>query len=358
MTFTDSDLRAATREGIITNTQLDSLLAFFATRPATATSGAPSALRAPAFDVAHLLWYSGALIVIGAMGLFSTLAFSQMGGKALLVTALVYAAIFAYAGDHLWTKRGLKTPGGLLIAIAVAMAPLAVYGFQDTFGMWANSERPGDYKSFYVYIKGGWFMMEVVTIAAAALALRFYRFPFIVLIIAFALWFMSMDIAPLLMTKGTDKFEFARQVSIWFGVGIIIAAIIVNARQRAGDFAFWLYLFGVITFWGAVTVTSGGTNLQKAIYCLMNVAFLGLAVFLGRRVFAVFGTIGIAMYLGDLAEKVFGDSLLFPFALSVIGVGIIGLGLYYYRHQHEIAAWFDTRMPDVLKRLRPTNVVA
>lgn len=357
MNFTDNDLRAATREGIITNMQLDALLAFFATRPAAVTSDAPSASRGPAFDVVHLLWYAGALIVIGAMGLFSTLAFSQMGGKALLVTALIYAAIFAYAGDHLWTKRGLKTPGGLLIAIAVAMAPLAVYGFQDATGMWAKSERPGDYKNFYVYIKGGWFLMEAVTIAAAALALRFYRFPFIVLIAAFALWFMSMDIAPLLITQGANKFEFARQVSIWFGLGIIIAAVIVNARQRTGDFAFWLYLFGVLTFWGAISATSGGTNLQKAMYCLMNVAFLGLAVFLGRRVFAVFGTIGIAMYLGDLAEKVFKNSLLFPFALSLIGVGIIGLGLYYYRHQHAIAAWFGERMPDVLKRLRPTNVV-
>lgn len=358
MAFTENDLRAATREGVITNMQLEALLAFLGTRPAATTSAASGEARGPTFDVVHLLWYAGALIVIGAMGLFSTLAFSQMGGKALLATAIVYAAIFAYAGNYLWTKRGLKTPGGLLIAIAVAMAPLAVYGFQDATGMWANSERPGDYKNFYVYIKGGWFMMEAVTIAAAALALRFYRFPFIVLIAAFALWFMSMDIAPLVVTQGSNKFEFARQVSIWFGLGIIIAAIIVNAQQRTDDFAFWLYLFGVLTFWGAVSATSGGTHLQKAIYCLMNVAFLGLAVFLGRRVFAVFGTIGIAMYLGDLAEKFFKSSLLFPFALSLIGVGIIGLGLYYYRHQHAIAAWCDARMPDVLRRLRPTNAVA
>jgi hypothetical protein len=90
----------------------------------------------------------------------------------------------------------------------------------------------------------------------------------------------------------------------------------------------------------------------------MNVGFLFLAVFLGRRVFAVFGTIGIAIYLGDLAEKVFKNSLLFPFALSLIGVAIIAFGLYYHRHQAAIAGWVDARMPDALKRLRPANSTA
>ena len=49
-------------------------------------------------------------------------------------------------------------------------------------------------------------------------------------------------------------------------------------------------------------------------------------MFLGRRVYAVFGVIGIALYLGDLADKVFRDSLLFPFALSLIGVAVIAAG--------------------------------
>jgi ABC-type molybdate transport system permease subunit len=72
----------------------------------------------------------------------------------------------------------------------------------------------------------------------------------------------------------------------------------------------------------------------------------------------VFGTIGIAMYLGDLAEKVFKDSLLFPFALSLIGITIIAFGLYYHRHQAAITTWIDAQMPDALKRLRPANNVA
>jgi hypothetical protein len=352
MTYLKTDLQAASEAGIISAGQLETLLTFLQSR------GAASSSATPKFDVVHVLWYAGALIVITAMGLFSTLAFSQMGGQALTATALVYAGLFVWAGHYLWTVKNLRTPGGLLIAVAVSMAPLAVYGIQDTFDMWSKFGKPGTTADFYVWVRGSWIFMEITTIAAAALALRFYRFPFIVFLAAFALWFLSMDIVPWVTGAKLHDFETARAVSIWFGLAMLAIAVVVNSHQRTGDFAFWLYLFGVLTFWGGISATSGGTALQKAAYCGMNIGFLFLAVFLGRRVFAVFGTIGIAMYLGDLAEKVFKDSLLFPFALSLIGVGIIALGLYYHRHQTAIETWVETQMPAGLKRLRPANNLA
>jgi hypothetical protein len=66
----------------------------------------------------------------------------------------------------------------------------------------------------------------------------------------------------------------------------------------------------------------------------------------------VFGVIGLALFLGDLANKVFKDSLLFPFALSPIGVAVIAAGLWYYRHQDRITAWVEARIPEGAKRLR------
>lgn len=350
MQYSGSDLRAAADAGIITKAQLDSLLAFLgAGRPAS-----PPPAEHPRFDVVHVLWYAGALIVMAAMGLFSTLAFSRMGGSALTVTALIYAALCAWTGHYLWTVQKLRTPGGLLIAVAVSMAPLAVYGAQDALGLWSKSGKPGTVRDFYIWIKGSWIFMELAAIAASALALRFYRFPFITFIMAFALWFLSMDLAPWIAGKPRD-WEIARQVSIWFGLGVVIAAVVVNARQRSGDFAFWLYLFGVMTFWGGITAAADGSALEKALYCAMNIAFLFVAVFLGRHVFAVFGTIGIAIYLGDLANKVFKDSMMFPFVLSLIGIAIIAVGLYYHRHQHTISTWLNARLPEGLKRLRPAG---
>ncbi|MEN3378271.1 MAG: hypothetical protein V7604_3626 [Hyphomicrobiales bacterium] len=352
MTFTETDLRAAAAAGALDTAQLARLLAFLHQRSASL----PAATRAPSpqFDVAHLLWYAGALIVMTAMGLFSTLAFSQMGGKALAITALVYAAGFAAAGHYLWHAKGLRTPGGLLIAIAVSMAPLAVYGVQDELDLWGQFGKPGTVQGFYVWIKGSWIFMEVAAILAAVIALRFYPFPFIVVIAGVALWFMSMDLAPWIAGTDHADWETRRWISLWFGLGTLVIAWVVDWLRR-GDFAFWLHLFGMLAFWGAVTSTSGGTMVDKALYCAMNVVLLFLSVFLGRKVYAVFGVIGIALYLGDLANKVFRDSLLFPFALSMIGVAVIAAGLLYYRHQAAITAWLDTNLPDALKRLRPVH---
>jgi hypothetical protein len=351
MRYSDEDLRAAAAAGVIGTADLERLTAFLSKRPSE-TEGTTRAT----FDVANLFWYAGALIVIGAMGLFSTLAFSQMGGRALTGTAAVYALAFTLAGHHLWYRKKLQVPGGLLIAIAVSMAPLAVYGIQDELGLWGHFGKPGSTRDFYIWIKGSWIFMEIAAVAAGVLALCFYRFSFIVAIIAVALWFMSMDLAPWIIdATHTSDWDMRRQVSLWFGLGVLMIAWIVDCRMRGGDFAFWLHLFGLMAFWGAVSSTDGSGELGKALYCLLNVGLLLMAVLLMRRVYAVFGTLGISFYLGHLADAVFKDSLLFPFALSLIGVAVIGFGLLYHRHQGAMAAWVAAHLPDPVKRLRPLH---
>jgi hypothetical protein len=219
--YSEGDLRTAANAGVIGTTDLERLLAFLAAREPAAQGHSIPTVR---FDAAHLLWYAGALIVIGAMGIFSTVAFSQTGGRALTICALTYAVGFTLAGHYLWHGKNLQTPGGLLIAIAVSMAPLAVYGIQDELGWWPTFGRPGTVHDFYVWIKGSWIFMEIATVVAGVTALRFYRFPFIVSMIAIALWFMSMDLTPWVF--GTDQFDYEmrRRVSVWFGLGVVIIA--------------------------------------------------------------------------------------------------------------------------------------
>src|ERR1700730_10043356 len=109
MAYSEGDLRAAESAGFISGADLERLLAFLSRK-------SPSSASAPAakFDAAHQLWYAGALIVIGAMGIFSTVAFSQIGGGALAICAITYAIGFTLSGHHLWHRKNLQTPGGLL----------------------------------------------------------------------------------------------------------------------------------------------------------------------------------------------------------------------------------------------------
>jgi hypothetical protein len=356
MQFSEHDLRAAVTAGALDANALSRLLDFLATRqssvPRIAATPAP---LAPQFDLAHLLWYAGALIVMSAMGLFSTLAFASMGGTALTATAVVYAFLFTVAGHHLWYGRNLRIPGGLLIAIAVSMAPLAVYGIQYSLDAWGRFGPPGTPHDFYVWIKGSWVFMEVAAIAAAVIALRRYPFPFIVMIIAFALWFLSMDLTPWMVGRDEFTWEERQAVSVWFGLGVLVVAWFVDRYRSGGDFAFWLHLFGMMAFWGGLSLKSSDSEIAKALYCLLNVGLVLLSVVLRRRVYAVFGTLGVAGYLGYLSYNVFKASLLFPFALSGIGVLVIAAGLYYHKHQDEIAAWLERYLPEVVSFLRPPD---
>jgi hypothetical protein len=274
-----------------------------------------------------------------------------MGGQALIACAAAYALAFGFAGDHLW-RKGLRVPGGLLTAIAVSMAPLAVYGIQDELGWWSRFGKPGTVQDFYIWIKGSWIFMEMATVLAGTIALRFYRVPFIVAIISVALWFMSMDLAPWIANAAHADFETRRRVSVWFGLAILAVAWTVDYRSRSGDFAFWLHLFGLMAFWGGITASSGG---DLALYCMFNAGLLAIAVITMRRAYAVFGTFGITLYLGYLAGDVFRNSLMFPFALSLIGIAVVGCGLAYHRKQDAIAGWLAANLPQALLRLRPQS---
>ena len=352
--FSEADLEAARRAGVIDEASYLKLTGFLAAAPTSPPSASPDA-KPQRFDVTHVLWYAGALIVMSAMGMFSTTAFFAMGGVALAVTGVIYAAGFLGLGHHLW-RKGLRTPGGLAVTVAVSMVPLIIYGVQYAVGFWAEAADPGQYRSFFEYIRGGWVLMEAGTVIAALVALRFYPFPFILFVLAFMLWFMSMDFAAWIIGDAWSDFEKRRAVSLVFGAVMVLVAWLVDLRAwPGGDFAFWLHLFGVMCFFGGLSLHASDDNLAKAIYCLINIGLVFLGVFLGRRVYAVFGTIGIMLYLGDLSWRVFDNVFLFSFALSLIGVAIIWLGLVVNRNQVRIASWLLRNLPAGVAALRPAH---
>lgn len=126
-------------------------------------------------------------------------------------------------------------------------------------------------------------------------------------------------------------------------VALAIAADFYSQPRR--DFAFWLYLFGVLALWGGLTSMQGGTELTKLVYAGINLGLIFAGAILYRRVFVVFGGLGIAVYLGHLSYSVFRDSLAFPFALTVIGLGIVALGIYWQRHEARIIGQCQSLLP-------------
>ncbi len=339
MQIRQQQLQQAVSRGLISGAQAEALWAMLA----------EDSQHTPTFRASHVLYYFGGLLAIGAMTLFMNLGWERFGGWGLFFLALFYAGAGLWLGERLLFGKRLAIPAGILITFAVALTPLAVYGLQQALGLWAEGMS---YRDYHVFIDWRWMLMELATLVAAAVALWRYRLPFIMLPVAVTLWYMSMDLAPWLAGEEGMSWELSRLVSLYFGLAMTLLAFWVDVRsRRSPDYAFWLYLFGVAAFWGGLSFQSSDSELNKLLYCCINLALIAVGTLLSRRVFAVFGALGVAGYLGHLAWTVFRDSLGFPFALTVIGLGIVWLGIVWQRHEEAIRRRWQARLPAALREL-------
>lgn len=332
-------LKDATENGLISEQQAQQLWEFLSERRKDT----------PSFRFTHILYYLGGLIAIGAMSLFMTLGWERFGGGGLFFIALTYAGAGIWLTEYFLKRRRLPIPAGITATFVVVLTPLAVYGLQVALGWWAEGKL---YREYHTHIDWRWMFMEFATLASGAVMLWRYRLPFLVMPIAVTLWYMSMDLTPFLFGEADLTWTLRKFLSLWFGLLIVLLAFWVDIRARHDkDYAFWLYLFGVMAFWGGLSMMHSDSELNKLIYLCINLIMIVIGAMLSRRVFAVFGGLGVAVYLGHLAYNVFKDSVMFPFVLTIIGLGVIYLGIIWQQHEEIISNNLRTLLPLPIREL-------
>ncbi len=315
-----------------------------------ASASAPVAAvpSGPRFSFTHTLYYFGGLLAMGAMSLFMTLGWESFGAWGLLTICAAYLLVCLKVADALKTRQ-LPVPAGILATLAVVLVPLVVWCVQQLMGLWPPG-GPQSYSAYHTHINWRWLTLEFATLAAGVVMLWRYRLPFMVMPVAVTLWYMSMDLASAMMQNEGFDWEFSRDVSLVFGLATCAIAVGVDLRCRAAtdpearqDFAFWLYLFGALMFWGGLSLRDSNSEWGKLGYAAINVMLVFFGAAIGRRVFTVLGGLGVAGYLGYLSYQVFQDSLMFPLALSVLGLGVVALGIWWQRHEDalhtRLSAW-------------------
>jgi hypothetical protein len=360
-----SDLNRAVQDGLITRRQADALWLRWApsARPASSAAilpGAPALAGGPRFSFTNTLYYFGGMVAIGAMSLFMKLSWDALGPWGLMLISAAYLLACLKLADVL-KRRGLPVPAGILATLAVVLVPLVVWCGQNGLGLWPPG-GPDSFSAYHTYINWRWLTLEFATLAAGVVMLWRYRLPFMVMPIAVTLWYLSMDVANGILQQGDAwDWQLMRDVSLVFGIATLAIALWVDARSRQAqeaewrqDYAFWLYLFGTVMFWGGLSLHDSGSAWGKFVYCLINVLMVFAGAAIGRRVFTVFGGLGVTGYLGYLSHQVFGDSLAFAFVLTLLGLAVVGLGIWWQRHEEAINAYFSARLPPGLRpRLDP-----
>ncbi|EHL30789.1 hypothetical protein [Legionella drancourtii] len=337
MNITRETMNKAVAAKIITQEQLEQLIQFIKQQPGQSNG----------FNLTNVLYYLGGLIAIGAMSLFMTLGWELLGGWGILFISLCYA-ILGLSLTHLFAHKELTIPAGICATFVVCLTPLAIYGLQQGMGWWPDDTV---FREYNYYIKWHWIFMELGTLAVGVILLWIYRYPFMTMPIAVTLWYMSMDLTSMI-SGGEYVFGLSAMVSMYFGLLTALIAFGVDIRSRqSADYAFWLYLFGVLAFWGGLTAQHSDYELSKFIYLCINLMMILIGIILTRKVFTVFGGVGVCIYISHLAYHIFQDSYLFPVILTVIGLSIIYLGILWQKNETRMTVSMRKILPKPLQEL-------
>ncbi len=338
------DLDRAVEDGILSREQADALWTRGAGKArATGTfAPAPPPALAGSRATAALV---GALAVAGGAAWLLVVAGELLGGPGSLAVALACGIAAAVAARAL--ERRALAASGVLAAVAVVMAPAAVSGLARWLGFFPEGEPPQTLSALAVSPA---FVCATTAIVAALLALRAFGAPVLSAVLVGAGWFAVMLAAPLVFGPSPTWSQRALLSSL-LGAVVLGAGVALDGHTRR-DHACWLYLSGLVAFSGGLITFHAESLLSVLFAGGVNVALVGAAVALRRRVFAVFGAIGLADVLGHLAEATLANALL-PFAVGAIGLGLAAAAVGYARLAPSLENALPALLPQPLRRLLP-----
>lgn len=342
MNFDEKDLLLAQKKGVISGEVFEKLIEFLTNLNAYqadtyTTENASENVVKRKFTLENFLYYFGSLIIISAMAWYLGNTYDTFGSSGLLVLSILYFIIFTVIGNFFW-KHKKTTPGGLLYVCAVSIVPLAVWSLEKLTGLMPDSYDK--YSEFHIWVRSGFILMELATIAAGAVFLKFRKFPFLTLPICWALWYLSMDIVPLCMGNISAPTWGMRNFATFVFAILMLGVALKFDKKTNEDYSKWLYIFGSTMFWCAILSIffqlNWNSEIAYLIFALISVLYMLISILLQRRVFMIWGAIGTFSYIGHLAYTVFKNSPMFVLSMVILGLVIIFSGAYYAKNCDKI----------------------
>lgn len=330
MKLSKDDFDWAVSQGLIDHVQSQNLWNAFKLR----TAGTAK------FDYVHLAYYAGTVLVVIALYLFLAMNWNQLTPVGTLGISILYATMFGAAGSYLWHKTDLKTPGGLLVTLAVCNAAFIA---NSLLGLAHLTPPPNAYSPDLERLD--WIVMNTSVALTGLLTIRRIRFPFLMAPVAASLWFVALN-----LNNGgwTGNASDTQSTCTIFGICMLVVAYAIDLRRaQHRDFAFWLYVFG------SISLAIGMFDYVRPLSWLVYVSMMVMSILLQRKTLMAVGAVASIAYLVVHYSRLFNNSFYCFGTLTLVGLMVIGLGVYLQRHGDRLRQRIMSAIPAELREFIP-----
>ena len=258
-------------------------------RPArTSQFCAMNAVRAPWSNASFLAYLGGLTILVSVLALLSIEAADHGAGGLVGWSALVLAILAGLA--FLSRRNGRSVTAGLFALSAVAAFVVFFGALLQWFG-WLPHTNGGVFRGFRFWL----LVLELAAVVAATVALRIFRFPLLVLVVAVASWFFVTDLI-------SDGGDWSAIVTIAYGLALLAIA---TASDSGGSrvYGFWLHVVAGLTIGGGLLWFFHGGDFDWAVIGVVAVLYIALGDRLLRSSWVVLAAWGLLQVTTHFAER-------------------------------------------------------
>lgn len=315
--LSEAQLREALRRGVISDAQMDQLIALAREAPEAPKPGKVE------ISAAEVMYWAGAGAVLFAMGWFLIDRWKSLRPGGVLAMVTLYAAAFTLASSFL-SRRGQLRAGSIFALLAVGMAPVAMWAIEALTGIWPPTVTPySGPLSVDVTATIRWIPIELSAALAGLIALRRVRLPALALTVAIPFALAMIHVTPLVFDPWLES-------QIWGWMAIVAGAVLlaaggeVDRRTRdITDFAGFVYLVGLVYLGFGLGVVSSQTRAVPHSLPAVIGLVLALSILTRRGFILLFAGVMFVAYLAFLAADVFATATGFMIVMVAGGGALI-----------------------------------
>jgi hypothetical protein len=283
---------------------------------------------------ASFLAYAGALMTLVAAIFWLGVISDEHSNGAFAGWSVLFFGVALTCAIEL-KRRGRRVVAGLFAVVAVGLFGVMIGAFLNWFG-WLGSGG-GLFGGF----RWGVLAIELLLFLAARVAVRSFRFPLLVAVVAGAGWYLVTDV----VSSGGN---WSAVVTLLVGIFLFFRGLVLDGGPRR-PYGFWVHVVAGLTVGGALVFFWHKSDGDWTLIILASLVYIRLGSAIRRSSYAVLGAFGLVLATGYFSLR---ESLPFfnedfggggspwaaPLAFVCLGFFLVLLALLHWRRGEPASA--------------------